>query len=61
MLNAGGMGMDHSLRGYLMRRSTAELVMILDTYDHNNLTEYDKLIVQIVLEIISQRKETENC
>ena len=52
--------MDHSLKGYLMRRSTAVLEMILDTYDMDHLTEYEAMVVQLVEDILKQRKETEN-
>ena len=60
MLNEGGINMDHSLRGYLMRRSTAVLEMILRTYDMDDLTPYEASVVQMVKEILQQRKETEN-
>ena len=52
--------MDHSLKGYLMRRSTAVLELILNTYDMDNLTEYEAMVVQMVEDILKQRKETEN-
>ena len=52
--------MDHSLRGCLMRRSTAVLEMILSTYDMDDLTPYEAMVVQMVTKILQQRKETEN-
>ena len=48
--------MDHSLRGYLKRRSTEELDMILD-YIVNNYVYEPETVVRMILEILEEREK----
>lgn len=48
--------MDHSVCGYLQRRTTEELVNILNDYLEAPLTDYEAEIVGMILEILKKRE-----
>lgn len=50
--------MDHSLRGYLGRRTTEELYYTLDTYLEGAVTDLHRDIITIILDILHKRKAT---
>ena len=47
--------MDHSVQGYLQRRTTEELRSILDGYSGRELFPVEADIMEIILEILRQR------
>ena len=49
--------MDHSVRGYLSRRTTGELKQILQLYWTDDPDEWEREVIGLVLEILYQRGE----
>ena len=47
--------MDHSVQGYLQRRTTEELRSILDGYSGKQLLPVEEEIVEMILEILQRR------
>ena len=48
--------MDHSIYGYLQRRTTEELHNILSGYLDMRRSEYEEEVVRMILEILEKRK-----
>ena len=48
--------MDHSICGYLERRTTEELRAILDDYYSRKLIPVEEEIVEMILDILQKRK-----
>lgn len=51
--------MDHSVQGYLQRRTTEELRSILDGYSGRELLSVEADIVDMILEILRQRMDAQ--
>lgn len=48
--------MDHSVFGYLQRRTTEELVNILNGYQDAPVLDHEAEIVRMILEILKMRE-----
>ena len=51
-----GEGMDHSMCGYLQRRTTEELENILISYMGQTVSELNKEVVRMTIDILAERK-----
>ena len=51
------MDQDHSVYGYLQRRTTEELRRILDAYYGRTQIPAEEAIVEMILEILKQREQ----
>lgn len=47
--------MDHSIEGYLRRRTTEELRYLLNDYHAKEIPEAEAHIVQIIMDILCER------